>query len=103
MSDVPLRREPEAVSRSRSLRRFRNAVLVGTSVFLIVVGFVVSALTAYEMGYTDARLREAAETREIARLRSLGKGEVMGIFSGAAIAFVGMVTLFRVLRERDRP
>ena len=45
MSDLPLQREAEAVARSRSLRRFRNAMVVGTSIFLIVVGFVVSALT----------------------------------------------------------
>jgi uncharacterized membrane protein len=103
MSDVPLRREAEAVSRSRSLRRLRNVVLVGASVFLIVFGLVVSVLNAYEMGYVDARSKMAAAPGEIARLHLLGKSEVMGIFSGAAITLVGIVTLFRVLRERDRP
>jgi hypothetical protein len=33
----------------------------------------------------------------------LGKSEVMGIFSGVGIILIGIVTLFRVLRERDRP
>ncbi len=103
MCDVPLRREPEAVARSRSLPSFRNVVLVGASVFLIVVGFVVSALTAYEIGYGDARSEMGATPREIARFHLLGKSQVMGIFSGAAIALIGIVTLFRVLRERDRP
>ncbi len=102
MSDLPLQREAEAVARSRSLRRLRNVVLVGTCVLLIVVGFVVSALTAYEMGYVDARSSIHATPREIARFHLLGKSEVMGIFSGAGIALVGIVTLFRVLRERDR-
>jgi hypothetical protein len=103
MSDLPLQREAEAVARSRSLRRFRNAVVVGTSIFLTVVGFVVSALTAYEMGYVHAKSSMSATPREIARFHLLGKSEVMGIFSGAAITLIGIVTLFRVLRERDRP
>jgi hypothetical protein len=98
MSDLPLQREAEAVARSRSLRRFRNAVVVGTNIFLIVVGFVVSALTAYEMGYVHAKSSMSATPREIARFHLLGKSEVMGIFSGAAITLIGIVTLFRVLR-----
>ena len=101
MSDVPLQREAQAAARSRSLRRFRNVVLVSTSVFLIVLGFVVSVVTAHEMGYVDARSKMAAALPEITRL--LGKSEIMGIVSGAAITFIGIVTLFRVLRERDRP
>src|SRR5712691_818802 len=89
MSDIPLQREAEAIARSRSLRRFRNVVLVGASVFLIVLGFVVSAVTAYEMGYADARARMNA-ARETAWLH-LGKSEVMGMFSGAAITVIGIV------------
>lgn len=66
MSDAPLHCEAEAVARSRSLRRFRNVVLVGASVILIVVGFVLSTLTAYEMGYVDARSRmDAARVSEL--------------------------------------
>lgn len=103
MSDVPLQREAEAVARSRSLRRLRNVVLVGASVLLIVVGFVVSVLTAYEMGYVEARSRIAAALQETAWLHLLSKSEIMGIFGGAAITLIGIVTLFRVLRERDRP
>ncbi len=102
MSDVPLQRKAEAVARSQSLRRLRNVVLVGTCVLLIVAGFVVATVTAYEMGYVDARSAIGATPREIARFHLLGKSEVMGIFSGAGITLVGMVTLFRVLRERDK-
>jgi hypothetical protein len=98
MSDVQFQRETEAVARSRSLRR--NTMLVGTCVLLIVAGFVISTVTAYDMGYVDAR-SGSATAREIARFHLLGKSEVMGLFSGAGITFVGMVTLFRVLRELD--
>jgi hypothetical protein len=101
MSDGQLQRQAEAVARSQSLRRLRNVVLVGTCVLLIVAGFVVSTVTAYEMGYVDAR-SGSATPREIARFHLLGKSEVMGIFSGAGITLVGMVTLFRVLKERDK-
>lgn len=100
MSDVPFQRE--AVARLRPFRSLRNVVLVGACVLLIVVGFIVSALTAYEMGYVDARSGMGATPREIARFRLLRKSEAMGIFSGAGITLVGMVTLFRVLRERDK-
>lgn len=101
MSDVPLRREAEAVARSQSVRRFRNTVLVGTCVLLIAAGFVVATVTAYEMGYVAAR-SGSATPREIARFHLLAKSEVMGLFSGAGMTLIGMVTLFRVLRERDR-
>jgi ABC-type methionine transport system permease subunit len=102
MSDGQLQRQAEAVARSQSLRRLRNVVLVGTCVLLIVAGFVVSTVTAYEMGYVDARSGMGATPREIARFHLLIKSEVMGVFSGAGITLVGMVTLFRVLKERDK-
>ncbi len=102
MSDVQLLREAEAVARSQSLRSLRDRVLIRTCVLLIVAGFVVSTVTAYEMGYVDARSGMGATPREMARFHLLAKSEVMGLFSGAGLTLVGMVMLFRVLRERDR-
>jgi hypothetical protein len=100
MSNVPLQRDAKAVTRSQSLQRFRKGVLVGASIFLIILGFVVCSLNAYNMGYVNAKSAMAPTPRELARFQLLNKSEVMGILSGAAITFVGIVTLFRVLKEQ---
>jgi len=100
MSDAPLQRDGKAVTRSRSLQRLRDSILFGASIFLIVLGFVVCSLNAYNMGYVNAKLAMAPMLRELARLQLLNKSEVIGIFSGAGITFVGIVTLFRALKEQ---
>jgi hypothetical protein len=101
MSDFPLQRDAKVITRSRSLQRFRNSVLVGASNFLILLGFVVCSFSAYNMGYVSAKSAMAPTPRELARFQLLNKSEVMGIFSGAAITFVGIVTLSRVLKEQQ--
>lgn len=101
MPDAPLQRDGKAVARSRSLQRFRDSALAGAGIFLIVLGFFVSSLNAYNMGYLNAKAAMAPTPRELARFQLLNKSEVIGIFSGAGITFVGIVTLFRVLKEKQ--
>ena len=101
MSDAPLQRDGKAVTRSRSLQRFRDRVLAGASIFLIVLGFVVCSLNAYNMGYANAKLATRPMPRDLARFQLLNKSQVIGIFSGAGITFVGIVTLFRILKEQQ--
>ncbi len=92
MSDAPLQRDGKAVTRSRSLQRFRDSVLSGASIFLIALGFV-GSLNAYNMGYVNAKSAMAPMPRELARFQLLNKSELIGIFSGAGITFVGIVTV----------
>lgn len=101
MSEAPLQRDGKAVSRSRSLQRFRDSVLAGASIFLIILGFVVCSLNAYNMGYVNAKSAIGPMPRENARFQLLNKSEVIGMFSGAGITFVGIVTLFRALKEQQ--
>ena len=101
MPDAPLQRDGKAVARSRSSQRFRDSALAGAGIFLIVLGFFVSSLNAYNMGYVNAKSAMAPTGRELARFQLLNKSEVIGILSGAGITFVGIVTLFRVLKERQ--
>ncbi len=101
MSEAPLQRDSKAVSRSRSLQRFRDSVLAGASIFLIILGFVVCSLNAYNMGYVNAKSAIGPMPREKARFQLLNKSEVIGMFSGAGITFVGIVTLFRALKEQQ--
>jgi len=67
---------------------------------VIVLGFAVCFLNAYNMGYVSAKSAMAPTPRELARFQLLNRSNIMGVFGGAAITFVGIVTLFRVLKEQ---
>ncbi len=82
MSDAPLQRDGKAVTRSRSLQRLRDSVFSGASIFLIVLGFVVCSLNAYNMGYVNAKLVMAPMLRELARFQLLVKGHSACVIPG---------------------
>lgn len=100
-SQFPLERDAKAIARSRSLQRLRNAVLIGACVLVILIGFATCCLTAYNMGYFDAKVAMQPTTHELPRFRLLDAHGGMQILGGAAISFIGIVTLFRVLKENQ--